>query len=486
MPNVSFTSPEYQADASFQSANYCYRGDEHSGWLIERDGQQWLRLGPGYRLLPSFYCGVCATDLARHALPFSLPQITGHEVVAIQDEQYAAIEINATHAATGHDLETCPWCLAGLANHCPERLTLGIDRLPGGFAPWLLAPVNAIHPLPEGLAPHAGIFIEPLAAALQAVEISTPGPGDKVAVLGPRRLGMLILAVLAGYRAMHKLDFTITAVVRHAHLTEACQHAGADKVILLTPDSAPPESGFDLVFDTTGKEAGFVTALSMSRDRVHLKSTHGQIVLGINYLTDMVINEQSLCAFQASSSDQAGCLLIDQPEHIYLAESVAAEIRQTLQQDYPQSRLLQGPAKLMLEQLQAELAGADEPVIPRFDAAVVSTTTELDAVLRPDPKCFGSLLKPRGTICLSGASIQIESSELLNAVRNRQITLQTSRCGSFERAIQLLEQTPALMQLLETQFISHVMPLSEITPAFQLAADSRQSMKVVIKTGQTD
>src|SRR6185436_5696335 len=120
---------------------------------VRRDDLPQLTLGPGYRLLRSRFCGICATDLARHRLPFPLPQVTGHEVVAETDDgALVGVEINASHAA--RELPRAEWCgpcRRGLATHCEDRLVLGIHALPGGFAPWILAPTGALVPLPREL-----------------------------------------------------------------------------------------------------------------------------------------------------------------------------------------------------------------------------------------------------------------------------------------------------------------------------------------------
>ncbi|MCB1321736.1 MAG: alcohol dehydrogenase catalytic domain-containing protein, partial [Leptospiraceae bacterium] len=218
MADVHFTAPEYQADGSFQSVTYEYSGDVETGWTVERDGHEFLHLGPGYDLVESAYCGVCSTDLARRFLPYPLPQIIGHEVVARHHGRPVVIEINASHAARGLTDIQCAFCNNDMNTQCPHRITLGIDRLPGGFAPYILAPINAIVPIPENVSELAAALTEPFAAALQGVEATAPREQDRVAVLGPRRLGSLIIAALAGYRNREQADFEIAAIARHDHL----------------------------------------------------------------------------------------------------------------------------------------------------------------------------------------------------------------------------------------------------------------------------
>ena len=133
---IEFEAMEYAPTEKFQSARYCYEGSETDGWTIYRNGEKHLQLPKGYRLLKTLACGVCATDIARANLPFDLPQITGHEVVALDQGKPVVVEINASHKARGID-NSCYYCKNDLDSHCPDRLTLGIDRLPGGFSPYI-------------------------------------------------------------------------------------------------------------------------------------------------------------------------------------------------------------------------------------------------------------------------------------------------------------------------------------------------------------
>ena len=101
--NIKFNALEYTADDKFVNSEYEYSGDKNSGWEIKRNGSDYLKLGSGYELLKTKLCGVCSTDIARRFLPFPLPQITGHELVAetLDGKQHYVVEINDTPAARG-------------------------------------------------------------------------------------------------------------------------------------------------------------------------------------------------------------------------------------------------------------------------------------------------------------------------------------------------------------------------------------------------
>lgn len=199
MTRLEFDALDYRLwHQRFVPACDRFEGSATDGWRIHRDGVLALELGPGYCLLRTQSCGVCSTDLARQFLPFPLPQVIGHEVIAMGDEtgQRFVVEINASHAARGV-ASACPFCNAGLHTHCPERIVLGIHDLPGGFGPYLLAPIHACVPIPASIPDSAAVLVEPFAAALHAVATIAPRDGERIAVLGPRRLGMLVVAALA-------------------------------------------------------------------------------------------------------------------------------------------------------------------------------------------------------------------------------------------------------------------------------------------------
>ena len=134
---------EYRSDGSFETRLYRLEGSSEAGWRVFRNDELHLSFGKGYVLLRARSCGVCSTDLARRFLPFPLPQIIGHEVLAVdQDNRRFVAEINASHRSLGQDQVECAYCDHGLPTHCPQRRVLGIHDLPGGFGPFLLAPLH--------------------------------------------------------------------------------------------------------------------------------------------------------------------------------------------------------------------------------------------------------------------------------------------------------------------------------------------------------
>ena len=61
--------------------------------------------------------------------------------------------------------------LAGISSHCRKRAALGIRDYPGVFADRLRLPVRNLHAVPDAIPDEVAVFTEPLAAALQVLEM---------------------------------------------------------------------------------------------------------------------------------------------------------------------------------------------------------------------------------------------------------------------------------------------------------------------------
>ena len=448
-----FEAFEYGADQSFASARYRLEGDERQGWRVMRDGVEALALGPGYRALRTRVCGVCSTDLARHFLPFPLPQVIGHEVVAVDDHgRRFVVEINASHAARGVAAD-CAFCASGLQTHCPERVTLGIDKLPGGFGPWILAPVDACVEIPDEVSDDDAVLVEPLAAALHAVTTVSPRPGERVAVLGPRRLGMLVVAGLHALRG----DWSVEAVLRDPRLAALATSLGADEVHVLSgDDDGALRAAFDVVIDTTGSPSGLERAVRLARREVHLKSTHGQVAGGLAHLTELVVDELALAPMpRRAGAGRVAWLATRPPSDEFAA---GAEV-----------------ARGAPDELARRYAAGEG--LPHADAVVVDSAATFARAVRPIEGRERPLARPRGELWLH-PDAEVEGSALLAAVRDRGLRLSSSRCGDFRAALAALA-SPALRGL-GGRFVTHRFDASELPRAFEVAR-TRACVKAVVE-----
>jgi len=455
---LRFRAPEYRADDRFAESELSFSGSVEGGWRVERNGETCLELGAGYEPLSTIACGVCSTDLARRFLPFPLPQVTGHEILARDaDGRRVVVEINASHAARGVDT-TCPFCRGGLANHCPERLVLGIHDLPGGFGPRLLAPRRAILPVPDEIPDLTAVLVEPFAAALHVLDVVRPRDGEVVAVLGPRRLGLLVVAALAAARRAGGTDFEIVALSRHDSLNRLALELGATGARRVEGDGAELPSAFaDVVVDTTGSVAGFELALRLARRELHVKSTNGQAAAGLRHLTELVVDELALERFDPAAPI-AG-------EVAWLVDVVPA----------PPGSLAGVDAAALASELEGHSEG-----IPRADAVVVDRLARVDEAIRPFADRQSSLVAPRGRVLLHESAPR-DGSPLVTALLDRGLRLSSSRCGDFRAALALLGSDPDLRRL-GKRFVTHRLTPARMDEAFAVAR-SPACLKAVVEHG---
>ena len=224
----------------------------------------------------------------------------------------------------------------------------------------MLAPVNAVLPLPDEIPSSAGVLVEPLAAALNAVEMVQPKAGETIAVLGPRRLGMLIVAALSAYRNGNNIDFDVMALARHQSLLDLSRQFGATSTRLVEGNGeALPDNIADVVIDTTGNPDALVLATRLARREVHLKSTHGRPSAGLNHLTELVVDELRL-----GSHERTNHLDVAAPGIGWLADGGVNE----------------RSAGMLLSDLEAS---ADSRRLPRVDVAVVNSATQAERAIRP-------------------------------------------------------------------------------------------------------
>jgi len=416
---ADFTAFEVRADGSLRPASYATRGSTAGGWEILREGKLHVRLGPGYRLVRTSHCGVCSTDLARRFLPFPLPQVAGHEAIAREEDgRLLAVEINASHAARGiPEAKTCAFCSAGLERHCPDRLVLGIHDLPGGFAPWMLVPVRAVHPLPPALPLLAATFVEPFAAALHAVRTIAPRAGDTIAVLGVRKLGLLLVAALAAERTRTAAPREILAIGKHDEHLRLAKALGADRTALASTLD-PRRTEAEVVIEATGKPESLPLAAALSRREVHVKSTTGRDTFGLRHLTEFVVDELILAPLRGSS--------------------------------------------------------------PAPPAAVgARTLEEIDRAIRPDPKREIGAVRATGTIHVEDKG-QARAG-ILEPILGRGLRFTSSRCGDFGPAIELLaDPRTRLASRLPDLLVRDRFPASRLPEAFARAAEPA-SLKVVVE-----
>ncbi len=146
-------------------------------------------------------CGICGSDIVEwYRLPRA-PLVPGHEIGAEVVEVGADVDKykpgDRVFIAPKVPCMQCDYCRNG---HFPVCSTIG-DRLPGGFAEYILAPPALIehgtYLLPDNVTYDQSTFIEPLACVVRAQRLADIQPNQTVMVLGCGMSGMLQVQLAA-------------------------------------------------------------------------------------------------------------------------------------------------------------------------------------------------------------------------------------------------------------------------------------------------
>jgi len=211
--------------------------------------------------------GICATDLEIAKGYMSFHGVPGHEfvghVVKSPDRELSGKRVvGEINIACGR----CDLCLAGLANHCRNRLVLGILKHDGAFADFLRLPATNLHALPDSIDDDAAVFVEPLAAAFQVLKQLKVDGRRWITVLGDGRLGLLVAQVL------RNAGCPVRVIGKHPAKLALCEKWQIRSRPLA---DIMPRHDQDVVIECTGSPAGVELALQMVRPRgvVMLKTT---------------------------------------------------------------------------------------------------------------------------------------------------------------------------------------------------------------------
>jgi threonine dehydrogenase-like Zn-dependent dehydrogenase len=210
---------------------------------------------PGEVVVDVERVGVCGTDLEfftgdmayLHQGHADYPMRLGHEwagrvraVGAGVDPGWAGRRVMGdTMLGCG----TCRRCRRGLQHVCERRQEVGIrGGRAGALAEQLAVPAASLHALPDSVDPVLGALVEPGGNALRAARATSAGPGDRVLVLGPGTIGLLVaLFVRAAGAEVHLMGATEDSLAFARSLD--FPHAWREDTL--------PDLPFDAVVDAT-------------------------------------------------------------------------------------------------------------------------------------------------------------------------------------------------------------------------------------------
>ena len=259
------------------------------------------RVPKGFARIRLLAAGICSTDLELQRGYYGFSGTPGHEFVGevteAEDKRWIGARVaGEINLACG----TCNWCRRGLGRHCPTRTVLGIVKHPGAFREYLTLPIRNLHRVPASIPTENAVFIEPIAAACEILDQVKIPRGERVAVLGDGKLGLLVAQVLQAKGAqVHLLG-------RHKAKMRLVEAAGVTSEVV---PKKLPVAKWPFVVDATGSSEGLRAAVSMCipRGTVIMKSTvHGLVPIDT---APAIVNEITLVGSRCGRFEAALPLL---------------------------------------------------------------------------------------------------------------------------------------------------------------------------------
>lgn len=249
--------------------------------------------GPGEALVEIGAVGVCGSDVHyfEHGRigPYVVdaPLVLGHEaggtVVATGPGVTSLSAGQRVSLEPGVPCRSCPQCLAGRYNLCPDVRFFATPPYDGAFQQYVAMPAAFVHPVPDTVSDDAAGLLEPLSVGIWACRRAGVAPGSSVLVSGGGPIGLLAAQAARAYGADR---VTVTDV--NPHRLALAKTLGLDALDVratpladagLEPDVLVECSGnaratWDAVLTTA--RAGRVVLVGMGTDEVRLPLSYLQ------------------------------------------------------------------------------------------------------------------------------------------------------------------------------------------------------------------
>lgn len=231
-------------------------------------------IGPGEALIALDACGICGTDISKvYSESIAKPVQLGHEIVG----KVVALGAGVEHLQVGR-LVAVAHHVPDFASHYTRRGSAPQDALfkrsniaPGGFAELIRAPAlhvqHTVLPLPPEMPPLRGVFMEPLACCLRALDRVAVTEGDTVLLVGAGAAGLLFVPPLCDRSAsVHAADVRPERLETARRWGAAAGYRVGEEDIPAAVQRASDGRGADLVILTVLNAGTLGMALAAARD----------------------------------------------------------------------------------------------------------------------------------------------------------------------------------------------------------------------------
>jgi L-iditol 2-dehydrogenase len=226
-------------------------------------------------------CAICGSDIRIYRYGndrVTLPAVMGHEIAGEIVEAGAKVDRVAVgdRIALGADVPCgkCYWCTNGMGTNCRINYAIGY-QFPGGFQEYTLlnettlryGPVTKV---PDSMSYREAAIAEPLACAVNGLELAQFGLGKSLCIIGLGPLGCMMLELSKVCGASQ-----VFAAQRSRRRLDMAQRFREDARFICTEDENLVEAvmretdgeGVDLAITTAGSVEAHRDAIRMVRHR---------------------------------------------------------------------------------------------------------------------------------------------------------------------------------------------------------------------------
>jgi L-iditol 2-dehydrogenase len=178
---------------------------------IELEERPAPRPGPDEVLVDVRSVGVCGSDVHYYEhgrigdFVVEAPMVLGHESAGVITE----VGPGVTGLAVGQRVSvepgvpdrSCPQCLAGRYNLCPQMRFFATPPIDGAFAEQVVVHQAFAHPVPDSMSDDAAALLEPLSVGVWACRKGGVGPGSRVLVTGAGPIGLVAVQTALAFGA---------------------------------------------------------------------------------------------------------------------------------------------------------------------------------------------------------------------------------------------------------------------------------------------
>jgi L-iditol 2-dehydrogenase len=237
--------------------------------------------------------GVCGSDVHYYEHgrigPYVVdsPLVLGHEaggVVAALGSEVTSLEVGQrVSIEPGVPCRSCPQCLAGHYNLCPDVRFFATPPYDGAFAQYVAVPAAFAYPVPDSISDDAAGLLEPLSVGVWACLRGQVGPGTTVLVTGAGPIGLIAAQTARAYGAdavtvtdvnPHRLGLAQKLGLGAIDVSQTSLHDAGIEPDVLLECSGNARATWDAV--STVARTGRVVLVGMGGDKVELPLSYVQ------------------------------------------------------------------------------------------------------------------------------------------------------------------------------------------------------------------